>query len=307
MADDKATTQKKNPPAKGAAREAVPEPVPEPAQAVEAAPPATLSSAAFFAGAGVIRHATLWEARAAAMVEADYVQKRKAEGLNYTYAGEAAIVGKLHEAFARHGLFITPMKVETKTREVYSTTKGAQMNRVVVETTYRIRHAFSGEHEDMQAVGEGCDSGDKALAKAQTMAFKYLLRQMNMLETGNDPDDTPSAEQERAAPQQRQAGPTPRRSGPGPADRNGQAAPPAKQPPTEQQLYERAMQLIPAAADRPALDSLHAKAMAISWTGDRKQQVIAALNKRLHEIEPPAPVEAAPESPGEDEEEDIQF
>ena len=50
----------------------------------------------------------------------------------------------------------------------------------------------------VKVLGDGADTGDKASYKAMTGAMKYALRQTFVIETGDDPDDTPSDVQERA-------------------------------------------------------------------------------------------------------------
>ena len=148
---------------------------------------------------GVIRHSSLDEAMLGVMLDVDYVQKQKSPGLNYSFAGEAAIIGVLHQAMAKHGVTVTPTAVETVAREAYQTAKGGSMNRVILKMTYTFTHALSGDTRQAVSMGEAADSGDKATAKAMTIAFKYALRQSFMLETGDDPDTTPSAEVQRAS------------------------------------------------------------------------------------------------------------
>ena len=148
---------------------------------------------------GVIRHSSLDEAMLGVMLDVDYVQKQKSPGLNYSFAGEAAIIGVLHQAMAKHGVTVTPTAVETVVREAYQTAKGGSMNRVILKMTYTFTHALSGDTRQAVSMGEAADSGDKATAKAMTIAFKYALRQSFMLETGDDPDTTPSAEVQRAS------------------------------------------------------------------------------------------------------------
>jgi hypothetical protein len=144
-----------------------------------------------------IVHKTLGHAMLGVMNEVAYVQKRKAAGLNYTFASEADIVGLMHEAFTRHGLVMWPIdQVEVKF-ETYVTSKDTSMNRTTLKAVYLIEHPDSGQTRELKMFGEGADVGDKSVAKAMTMAYKYLIRQSGMLETGNDPDFTPSAEQER--------------------------------------------------------------------------------------------------------------
>lgn len=128
-----------------------------------------------------------------------YVQKTKAQGLPYTFAGEAAFIDKLHPAMVEAGLTVAPEAMKLLHHEAYKTTSGASMNRIIVQATYRLTHAPSGESEVIETLGEGADGGDKATNKAMTSAYKYALRQAFLIETGNDPDETPSEQMQRAS------------------------------------------------------------------------------------------------------------
>jgi hypothetical protein len=181
------------------------------------------ASSEFFESRGVIRHPSLAAARAAIMAEADYVQKTKGKdgkGPGYTFASEAAIVGLMHEACAKHGVLIAPTSVEIVEREQYESRGGGRMTRTVLRVTYTIRHAFSADVDTAQAMGEAADVGDKSIPKAMTIAYKYALRQLNMLETGDDPDDVAS---EHVAPAPRAAQPPASRP---PAPRTNPSSPP---------------------------------------------------------------------------------
>lgn len=149
----------------------------------------------------------LARAKLKVMAQVPYVQKRKTPGLNYSFAGEAAIIEKLHPAMEAAGLAFAPTGCTILFQEAYTTKNGAAMNRVIVQATYTLTHADSGQSEALQTLGEGSDSGDKATSKALTSALKYALRQAFLIETGDDPDETPSVQQERApaAPHPRHA------------------------------------------------------------------------------------------------------
>lgn len=147
----------------------------------------------------------LAKAKLQVMGAVPYIQKRRAAGLNYSFAGEAAIIEKLHPAMMVAGLTFAPTGCVLIAQENYTTSKGSAMNRVIVQGTFTLTHAESGQTEVIQALGEGADSGDKATSKAMTSALKYALRQAFLIETGDDPDETPSEQQERARPQQKQA------------------------------------------------------------------------------------------------------
>lgn len=139
----------------------------------------------------------LAKAKILVMAKVPYIQKERKQGLTYTFAGEAAILEKLHPAFREAGLSWAVTGCTLIAQEQYSTKSGAAMNRVIVQATYTLTHAESGQSETVQALGEGSDHGDKATSKAMTSALKYALRQTFLIETGDDPDNTPSDQQER--------------------------------------------------------------------------------------------------------------
>jgi hypothetical protein len=168
----------------------------------------------------------LAKAKILVMERVPYIQKEKKQGLTYSFAGEAAILEKLHPAFREAGLAWAVTGCTLIAQEQYTTKNGSSMSRVIVQATYTLTHAESGQSETVQALGEGSDSGDKATSKAMTSALKYALRQTFLIETGDDPDHTPSEQQERSQPQKQQQPPKPQ-----------QAQPPAVKTPLE--LWER--------------------------------------------------------------------
>lgn len=132
----------------------------------------------------------------------------------YSYARETDFIAALRPLLELHGVTIRPVQYQVLTNEVFER-NGKAAYRAVVLATFEFMHS-SGDKATAQAIGEGQDSGDKAFNKAMTGAMKYVLRQSFCTETGDDPDDTPSHEQERApakpaaVPQQKQAKYAPR-------------------------------------------------------------------------------------------------
>lgn len=144
-----------------------------------------------------IEHQSLLHARLAVMKDIPYIQRVKVETLNYKVLSEGLIVRNIRAAMCRHGLILTPKKFTVIASETYEVKSGAKWNRTRVEAVYRLTHVKTGEHENMVALGEGADPGDKSTPKALTNAFKYALRQAFMIETGDDPDLVASEESAR--------------------------------------------------------------------------------------------------------------
>lgn len=62
-----------------------------------------------------------------------------------------------------------------------------------VATIWRITDADSGEFIDVHSMGQGADSGDKALPKAQTNAMKYAIL-LVLQAAGDDPENDPNTD-----------------------------------------------------------------------------------------------------------------
>lgn len=144
------------------------------------------------------------EALAKVMDKITYLQHDSTmkAGAKYSYASERAFIQAVRPEFQAHGLVIYPYCPEgyqlNMQISVYQTSSGAYMNLASIERCYIIHHHPSGTSMRVHAFGQGADVGDKAIGKAQTNALKYALRQALLLETGDDPDDTPSVTQQRA-------------------------------------------------------------------------------------------------------------
>lgn len=139
------------------------------------------------------------EAIVAVMEKVAYVQKERKAGLNYSFAGEAALIEALRPHMVAEGLYPYVAGISDVVHEEYATKSGGSMQSTRLLACVRFHHAPSGTFIDTYAVGEGADVGDKSANKAATGAYKYCLRQTFCIETGDDPDNTASDNQERAA------------------------------------------------------------------------------------------------------------
>lgn len=120
--------------------------------------------------------------------EIGYVQKEGQVNFGntkYKYAGEAAFIAALRPVMVKYGVTIS-----VNCTELAYNAPG----HVIVRCTYIFAHKDSGTFMQVESLGEGKDSGDKAIPKALTGAYKYALRQTFMLETGDDPDKVSSEE-----------------------------------------------------------------------------------------------------------------
>lgn len=120
--------------------------------------------------------------------EIGYVQKEGQVAFGntkYKFAGEAAFIAALRPVMVKHGITVSVCSTEL----AYSAP-----GHVIVNCAYKFCHKDSNTHIQVMSMGEGKDSGDKAIPKALTGAYKYALRQTFMLETGDDPDKVSSEE-----------------------------------------------------------------------------------------------------------------
>ena len=115
----------------------------------------------------------------------------------YAYASETSTIEALRPAMIKAGIVSHPLTVEVLSFDNYETSRGGRMNHCRVRVTYRIAHV-SGSWIDVQMIGEGADTGDKAQNKAITCAQKYALWQTFLVARGDDPDAQGSDHQERA-------------------------------------------------------------------------------------------------------------
>jgi hypothetical protein len=164
----------------------------------------------------------LYRAKLAVMAEVPYVLKVRTQGLNYSFASESELIRRLHPAMVRAGLTVCQTDQEVVGRERIDTAKGGRLHWVLMRVTYCLTHAGTKETETHICHGEAADSGDKAINKASTAAYKDFLRRAFVVETGDDPDRYSSDEMEEAP-----AG-APKQTRP-PARQSPPTAPPAAQ------------------------------------------------------------------------------
>lgn len=114
------------------------------------------------------------------MKEVGYVQKDAANTHHkYRYASADAVMTKVRESCAKHGVCIGNTQVDLIHYD------GA--NRIVkITQVYR----KGDEHATFSGIGEGKDNQDKGTMKANTAALKYLLANAFNISWGDDPEAT---------------------------------------------------------------------------------------------------------------------
>ena len=126
--------------------------------------------------------ATIFEALAAVSAEVGAVRKQERNKIqNFNFRGIDTVVNAVHPALVKHGVVVVPELLEKELRES-KTAKGS----VMVNVYLTVRYSFFGpEGDSVHAVvaAESFDSGDKATAKAMSVALRTALLQTLMLPT----------------------------------------------------------------------------------------------------------------------------
>lgn len=139
------------------------------------------------------------QALAAAADDVRAVRKdSKNEAQRFNFRGIDAVMNACGPAFRRHSIICVPV-TEAVEFEPMQLASGKTATRCIV----RVRYVFYGpEGDSIDAVvyGESFDMGDKALAKAYSVAYRTCLLQTLTIPT-DDPD--PNSETFEAAPKKR--------------------------------------------------------------------------------------------------------
>lgn len=125
----------------------------------------------------------------------DDVRAVRKESLNkqggYQFRGIDAVMSAVGPVLRKHRVTVMPHKI--KSVEYATVTVGANQTRMAsvrVQMVYRWRGPL-GDHLDTEVPGEAFDSGDKATAKAMSVAYRTLFLQGLTLPTDDpDPDST---------------------------------------------------------------------------------------------------------------------
>lgn len=132
---------------------------------------------------------TIVQAMSRAMAEIGAVAKdgRNAQ-FNFQFRGVDAVVNAASPAFRHNGIVVTP-EVLTVERESVPARNGGQMMNVYLTVRYTF-HGPRGDSIQATVAAESFDAGDKATAKAMSVAFRIALLQALALPTHDeDPDD----------------------------------------------------------------------------------------------------------------------
>jgi hypothetical protein len=130
---------------------------------------------------------------------------------NYNFVTAEQIKDSVRGALAERRVMVYT-SVKSVDRSEWQTKGGTTMFSATIHGEVTFADGDSGELFTVEAAGEGMDSGDKALNKAQTAMLKYALINTFLIPTGDDPEqDSPEvttrarrpAEAPRTAPEPR--------------------------------------------------------------------------------------------------------
>lgn len=140
---------------------------------------------------------TVHEAFAAVMADVRAIEKsERNQQQGFTFRGIDNVMQVVGPALRTHSVFIIPT-AEDMTSESYQTKSGTQMQNVTVKMRFTV---FGPDGDSFEGIsyGQSADAGDKAVTKAQSVAYRTFLLQALTVPTG-DPDPDASIH-ERAVP-----------------------------------------------------------------------------------------------------------
>jgi len=109
------------------------------------------------------------------------------ENQKYAFVKESDVSDAIRPLLAERHIWLWSDTVEVTERNLFTTASGATMWKAHVLVAYQFIDGETGEVTPVQHYpGDGADTGDKALPKAQAMSLKYFLLKTFMLSTGAD-------------------------------------------------------------------------------------------------------------------------
>lgn len=141
--------------------------------------------------------ATVHQALSKVMGDVQAVRKdSKNQSQKFLFRGIDAVLNAVGPALRKHGVTILPEDVDVH-RSNGTTANGKQTAEVVIKVTYRI-YGPNGDSIHGKVAAEAMDFGDKAIAKAMSVAYRTFLLQALTIPT--DEPDPDSEFYERGAP-----------------------------------------------------------------------------------------------------------
>lgn len=122
------------------------------------------------------------------MEEVAHVQKNGTNEFHrYQYATAADVLEKVNDALVKSKI-CTIANAQLISLENVVNAKGNHEHLATVQMHIRMIDSESGEYVDISGLGNGQDSGDKAVMKAETASIKYAYMMAFNISTGDDPE-----------------------------------------------------------------------------------------------------------------------
>ncbi len=116
----------------------------------------------------------------------------------FNFRGVDDVVAAVGPALRKHDVVFAPVRVVSVDHERYETSKGSSMDGVTVVVEYEFTGP-AGDKLRVAAAGQAADSGDKAVPKAMSVAYRTALLEALCVPT-NEPDPDSSVHERAAAP-----------------------------------------------------------------------------------------------------------
>lgn len=113
-------------------------------------------------------------------------ERNSAQG--FMFRGVDAVMNAVGPAFRKHGIVVGSEVTSVKHAQVELGQKRTLFTRVEVVVKYKF-YGPEGDFLEMEAAGEAMDTGDKATAKAMSLAYRTALLQMLCLPTDEPEPD----------------------------------------------------------------------------------------------------------------------
>lgn len=142
------------------------------------------------------QHPDVDQAWSAVMQTVESVAKRdRNTDQNFPFRGIDSVLNAVGPALRAHRVFVVPTTVEVVSEERYVTKKGTSMHAVILRVTWTVRGPNQTSFQGV-TLGQAADSGDKVIAKAQSVAYRVFLINSLALPTGEPDPDSYSHERE---------------------------------------------------------------------------------------------------------------
>lgn len=129
-------------------------------------------------------------------VKLDHVEKSgRNTKQNYDFVKAADMMRALRNAFAELGIYAETNYELLGTYDI-KTNNGGNMHTATVKATIKLHDCDSDETMTISGLGDGADSGDKGIYKAQTGATKNALRNGSLMPDEADPEADESVDRQ---------------------------------------------------------------------------------------------------------------